>query len=171
MRKDILHLKPTKKLPKKMHIGQLHYHLAPAGVRVVIENSIDSILQYFKGKINIFVIANAWAAPKPEDLRIRPDFKKFKNVSIKTIYVKNRSVQKCVCSNAEGYTFCKAAGALMFGGETSHSFLFGEIKNDVYRVIKVSLPEMVLDRPEKRNIEDYKNLLIKGSKEIEEIQT
>ncbi|MDP6670990.1 MAG: hypothetical protein QGI60_04195, partial [archaeon] len=88
MRKDILHLKPTKKLPKKMHIGQLHYHLAPAGVRVVIENSIDSILQYFKGKINIFVIANAWAAPKPEDLRIRPDFKKFKNVSIKTIDIK-----------------------------------------------------------------------------------
>ena len=88
MRKDILHLKPTRKLPKKMHIGQLHYHLAPAGVRVVIENSIDSILQYFRGKINIFVLANAWAAPKPEDLRIRSDFKKLKNVSIKTINMK-----------------------------------------------------------------------------------
>jgi len=93
------------------------------------------------------------------------------NVSIKTIYVKNRSVQKCVCSDGEGYTFCKAAGALMFGGETSHSFLFGEIKDGVYRVTKVNLPEMIIDRPEKRNIEDYKNLLIKGSKKIEEIQT
>ena len=59
----------------------------------------------------------------------------------------------------------------MFGGETSHSFLFGEIKDGVYRVTKVNLPEMIIDRPEKRNIEDYKNLLIKGSKEIEEIQT
>lgn len=88
MRKDILHLKQKKKLPKTLHVGQLHYHLAPAGVRVVIENSIDSILKHFRGKISIFVLANAWAAPKPEDLRIRSDFKKLKNVSIKTIDLK-----------------------------------------------------------------------------------
>ncbi len=86
MRRDILKLKPKHKLPLTMHIGQLHYHLAPAGVRVVIENSIDSIMSFGrKRKVKIFVIASAWAAQKPEDLKIKTDFKKKGNLEIRTI--------------------------------------------------------------------------------------
>ena len=86
MRKDILHLQPKHELPDTIHIGQLHYHLATAGVRVVMENSIDSIMTFDKRrKVNVFVIASAWAAPRPEDLKIRSDFKKKSNLEIKTI--------------------------------------------------------------------------------------
>ena len=90
------------------------------------------------------------------------------DLSIDSINVKNRSIQKQIDSNSEFYTFCKGVGALMFGGgESNHSFLFGCVKNGVYRVTKVNLPEMIIDRPERRNIEDYKNLTIRGSGKVE----
>ena len=55
----------------------------------------------------------------------------------------------------------------MFGGQTSHSFVFGYVNDGVYRTKKVNLPEMIVDRPEKRNIEDYKDLIIRGSGKVE----
>ncbi|MBN2067074.1 MAG: hypothetical protein JW744_01245 [Candidatus Diapherotrites archaeon] len=86
MRKDPLKLKPRAKLPEMLHMAQLHYHLAPAGVRVVMENTIDSMLSFEKKrKISIFVLASAWAAPKPDDLKIRSDFKKLKNAEVRII--------------------------------------------------------------------------------------
>ena len=81
-------LKKIGQLPGQMHIAQLHYHLAQAGVRVVIENTIDAIMQYFKKqKLNIFVMADAWAAPKPKDLSIDRNFEKMRNVRIKTVHM------------------------------------------------------------------------------------
>ncbi len=86
MRKDLLQLQPKKKFPTALHMAQLHYHLVPAGVRAVIENTIDSILSFGKNrKIKVFVLASAWAAPKPENLKINRDFKKVRNVEIKIV--------------------------------------------------------------------------------------
>ena len=89
------------------------------------------------------------------------------DLSIKSISVKNRSIQKQIVSDADSFTFCKSAGALMFGGQTSHSFVFGYVNDGVYRAKKVNLPEMIIDRPEKRNIEDYRNLIIRRSGKVE----
>ncbi len=88
IKKDLLEIKEKEKLPSELFVGEEHYHLAPAGVRVVIENTIDAITHYLKGKISIFVIASAWAAPRPENLKIRFERKRMKNVSIKTIDIK-----------------------------------------------------------------------------------
>jgi len=93
------------------------------------------------------------------------------DLSIKAINVKNRSIQKSVCAEADGYTFCKVAGALMFGNHTSHSFLFGRLTDESFSVVKVNLPEFTIDRPEKRDVEQYKELLIRGTGKIEELQT
>jgi len=58
LKEDILEAKIKEKLPQEMNVAEQHYHLRPAGVRIVIENTIEAMLKHFPAKPEIFVFAD-----------------------------------------------------------------------------------------------------------------
>jgi len=73
---------------RKLSIGELHYHLRPAGVRAEIENSIDAITQKLNAKsLSIFVLSDYEGIFSIKDLRIKTKFKKSKKVKIQKINI------------------------------------------------------------------------------------
>ena len=80
---DIIKKKVKGRLPVPLRIGEMHYHLRPAGVRAVIENTIDAIVQHLDAKeINIFVLADYENIFSVKDLKITMH-KKGKKVKIR----------------------------------------------------------------------------------------
>ncbi len=76
IKKDLLEIKEEGKLPAELKVAEEHYHLRPAGVRVVIENTIDAIMNHLKAKeIDIFVFSDFENIFSVSDLKIRQDHK------------------------------------------------------------------------------------------------
>ena len=73
---------------KQLNIGELHYHLRPAGVRAEIENTIDAITQKLNAKnLSIFVLSDYEEVFTIKDLRIKTRFKKSRKVKIQKINI------------------------------------------------------------------------------------
>lgn len=73
---------------KQLNIGEMHYHLRPAGVRAEIENTIDALTQELDVKqLNIFVLSDYENIFTINDLRIKTRFKKGKKVKISRVNI------------------------------------------------------------------------------------
>ena len=82
---DVIKKRVEGKLPVPLRIGEMHYHLRPAGVRAVIENTVDAIVQHLDAKaINIFVLADYENIFSVKDLKITMH-KKGKKVKIRKV--------------------------------------------------------------------------------------
>lgn len=69
---DLLKIKAKSKLPQQLRIAEEHYHLRPAGIRVVIENTIEAIIHNLPVKeIDIFVFSDFENIFSVSDLKIR----------------------------------------------------------------------------------------------------
>tara|TARA_Y100000310_G_scaffold345252_1_gene463134 strand:+ start:1478 stop:3295 length:1818 start_codon:yes stop_codon:yes gene_type:complete len=71
---DLLNIKVGGRLPSKLFVAEEHYHLRQAGVRVVMENTIDAMTQYLPVKeIDVFVFSDYENIFSISDLKIKPD--------------------------------------------------------------------------------------------------
>ena len=84
------------------------------------------------------------------------------DLHITNMKIKNRSNAHDIGQNHEGYFFCKGVGALLYGSETQHSFIIGTLDNNKLTARKWNLPELIPDPPEQRDLERYKEILIRG---------
>ena len=105
------------------------------------------------GRPDVFP-TSAW-----ERLKIYCESNDYHIVEIK---FKNRSHLELVASGHEGDFFCKGVGALLYGSETQHSFIIGTLDNNKLTARKWNLPELIPDPPEQRDLERYKEILIRG---------
>tara|TARA_R100000008_G_C3585401_1_gene171862 strand:- start:3312 stop:3794 length:483 start_codon:yes stop_codon:yes gene_type:complete len=73
---------------------------------------------------------------------------------------KNRSHLETVGEGDDGYFFCKAAGAFLFGDETVHSFVVGRLSEGKLYARKWRMPEVIPEAIEERNISESLEYLI-----------
>lgn len=88
MVKDIIKKEVKGNLPEPLRIGEMHYHLRVAGVRAVIENTIDALTQKLNAKaINIFIFSDYENIFSINDLKIKTS-KKGEKIKIRKIDIR-----------------------------------------------------------------------------------
>ena len=88
----------------------------------------------------------------PESAWIRlKQYCKNENVYIDSMRLQFRSNEIDIGSGADGYYFCKGVSAFMTTNITNHLYIAGILDNDVVRVSRWKVPELIKEGTELRN--------------------
>jgi hypothetical protein len=92
------------------------------------------------------------------------DYCKQENVNITDMWIQFRTNREFLPSNADGYYFCKCALGAFGTTQTFHMFVTGWVENNIIKIKKWQIPELVLTEELNREIKDDDICLIMNNR-------